>query len=193
MRRYRDLRAATIVMMVIVSVALVPSCRRTPEEPPQDEVVTPEIELTVIDLPQQNMEIGITLDAAPNGLVATYNGEHWIELVDESTPDLKYTFVVPSSDSPGITPPDVAGFGDLIGRMPEGTLGESGVIETVFGSANWVSGTYMLDGELLEDVRVFAPHPTGPGTLVLYAVGPKGSASIEDRLATMSDLLTHVS
>ncbi len=62
MARNRSPHAPYILAMVIISIALLPSCRRAPEEPTDARTrsPTPEDELTALELPQQNPEIGIS-------------------------------------------------------------------------------------------------------------------------------------
>jgi len=183
--------------MVIVSVALVPSCRRAPEEPPASDLVDDpgmgQIELTVLDLPQQNIEIEISLTATPPGLVATYNGEAALEVTDENRPNLRYTFDADLPGSPSRSPKTIDEFKQFIGKHNDGGLTDSGTIDTALGAATWASGTYFEEEQSFGDVRVFVPHPSGTGTLILSAVCPAAEATVEERLAMMQKLLTHVS
>ncbi len=182
---------------VIAAIALLPGCGRTPEDsgsvPPVDQAAKPGLELSVLDLPQENSVIGISLNALPRGLVATYNDERAIEIADESRPELRYTFDADLPDSPGRSPRTIAEFEVLMAKLTDGGLTDSGSTETALGAATWASGTYSADGESFGDVRVFVPHPSGAGTLILYAVCPEGVATVEERLASMREILSKVS
>lgn len=197
MHRNASFGAPIIVAMVIVSIALVPSCRRAPEEAPAvapaDGAGEPKIELTALDLPLKNPAIGISLNAVPRGLVATYNDERAIEIADENRPDLRYTFDADLPQLPSRSPRSIAEFKVFMEKFSGGSLTDSGDIETASGAATWASGTYFAEDQSFEDVRIFAPHPSGTGTLILFAVCPEGLATVEERLATMREILSEVS
>ena len=196
MHRHNLRRAPFIVAIVITSIALVPSCRRAPEEPiaePLSKEGEVKIELIALDLPQKNSEIGISLNATPPGLVATYNEERAIEITDENRPTLRYTFDADLPESPSRSPKNVAEFELFMGKHTEGSLSDSGSIETVLGTATWASGTYSAEEQSFGDVRVFVPHPSGTGTLILFAVCPAGVATVEERLAMVREILAEVS
>ena len=196
MHRHNLQRAPLIVAIVITSIALVPSCRRAPEEPvaaPVTKEGEAKIELIVLDLPQENREIGISLNATPPGLVATYNGERAIEITDEKRPSLRYTFDADLPESPSRSPKNIAEFESYMEKHTAGSLTDSGSIETVLGDASWASGTYSAEEQSFEDVRVFVPHPSGTGTLILFAVCPAGVATVEERLAMVREILAEVS
>lgn len=177
-----------------VAVVVLPGCRRTPEEPTAAPAVPDtQEELTILEGPQQNPEIGISLNAAPAGLVVTYNGEHWIELTDEKRHSLRYTFIETVPDSPGISPTSVQDFETLIGAYSDGEILNNGSVDTVFGKADWSNGTYSEDGEVLDDLTMFSAHPSGSGILILRSVCPAGLATLEERLSVMQDLLTQIS
>lgn len=195
MIRHQLLRTSTIVAVVIASIALLPSCRRAPEEQP---AVTPDsgepaIDLTVLDLPQKNPLIGISLNSAPPGLVATYNEERTIEITDERRPSLRYTFDADLPGAPSRSPRTIEDFEVFMGKHNGGSLADSGDMKTALGKATWASGTYSAEDQVFEDVRVFAPHPSGTGTLILCAVCPAGTATVEERLAAMREILADVS
>ena len=198
MRRYRLLSAPIIATMVVVSVALVPSCRRAPEEPVLTPTIvvpptpTPRVRLTTLAPPQQNAEIGITVTTLPPGLVITHNDESWIEVTDGSRINVQYTFLALSSGDMKTSPSEVDGFEALIPPFDGNALSE-GEIDTVFGAARWASGTYLEDDEVLVDVRIFAAHPSGNGLLVIYSACRENEATVDERLAVMQELLTHVS
>jgi len=190
----RSLRARFILATAIISIALLPSCRRAPEEPTVAPAITAaEDGLTALELPQQNPNIGISLTAAPDGLVVTYNGEHWIELTDERRHSLRYTFIETVPDSPGISPTTVEDFETLINEYPDGEVVDHGSVDTALGKADWSNGTYSEDDEILDELTMFSAHPSGSGTLILRSVCPTGLASVEERLSVMRALLAHVS
>jgi hypothetical protein len=196
MARNRIPRAPFILAMVIVSLALLPSCRRAPEEPVVvdiDSTETPQVELTAIELPLQNLDIGITLNDVPPGLVATLNTEKWIEVSDTKAPTILYAFVASLPVSQGISPQSVAEFEAWVESSPDGKNTGNGSIDTALGSTTWASGTYLDDDGLVDDIHAFAPHPSGSGTLILYSVCPAGVTTVDERLAVMQELLTHVS
>lgn len=196
MWHHRLIRNFSIVTVAVSVAVLLPGCRRQSEQPPGGTPGGPlptEVPLQTIDLPQSNPEIGITLDRAPSGLAATYNGEYWIELADVSKPRLRYVFVPVVANQPAITPESVAGFESMVREYPDGRVGPGGELETRFGPAKWSSGTYSQDGELLLDVRLFVPHPSGSGVFVLYSHSREDLATVEQRLETMRELLEGVS
>lgn len=194
MVRNRNLRTPFILTTVIISIALLPSCRRAPEEAPATETSgAAQIELEALDLPLENLQIRIALSTTPPGLVATYNGEAAIEVTDTKRPDLRFTLDADLPGAPSRSPKTVQDFERFIGKHHEGRLTDKGEIETALGLATWASGTYFEEDQSFGDVRVFAPHPSGDGTLILSAVCPSEEATVEDRLATMKEILTHVS
>lgn len=192
----QDSRSRTKLLIITglaVAFVVLPSCRRAPEEPVNEIVEKPEIELTAIDLPQQNPEIGISLTAAPAGLVVTYNGEHWIELTDQNRHSLRYTFIESVPQSPGIAPTGIQDFEVLISAYPDGKILDNGSVKTPLGTADWSNGTYSEDGEVLDELMMFCAHPSGSGILILRSICPAGLATIDERLSVMQELLTHVS
>jgi hypothetical protein len=184
--------------MVIISIAVLPSCRRAPEGPPDGTPVTDssdvsQIKLDALDLPLENPQIKISVSKTPPGLVATYNGEASIELADEKRPNLRYTFDADFPDQPSRSPKTVEEFEQFIGKHHDGSLTDNGTMDTVLGAATWASGTYFEEDQSFGDVRLFVPHPTQTGTLILSAVCPVEESTVEERLATMNEILTHVS
>jgi len=188
-------RTLLITTGLAIAVALLPSCRRAPEEQPAPVPTASVAEepLATLELPQQNSEIGISLNAAPAGLAVTYNGEHWLELTDLKANSLRYTFIEDVPDSPGISPTNINDFESLVSSYPDGKILDTGVIDTALGEANWSNGTYSQDGEIVDDLAMFIAHPSGSGILILRSTGPAGVASVEDRLAVMQALLANVS
>ncbi len=188
-------------LMIIPGLAalliLLPSCRRAPEEPTElgagHETQETMIELTALDLPQENPTLGITLNDAPRGLVATYNGEYWIGLTDQSRPTLTYTLVSSPEYAPGIGVLSVTDFEAGILAYENGEFGGSGEAETALGFAKWANGSYSEDGEILEQLYLTAPHPSGGGELIVTSICPRGVATIEERLAVIQELLKNIS
>jgi hypothetical protein len=182
--------------MIIASVAVIPGCRRAPEEPPEATPVVdvgPRPVLTVLELPQHNPELGFGLSSAPPGLVATFNEGASLEITDERRPALRYTFAADLPGSPSRSPSSVAAFETFIGKHNDGRLVDSGSLETALGPSTWADGTYFEEETSFSDLRVFAPHPSGSGTLVLSAVCPSSEATVEERLAVIRQLLAEVS
>jgi len=188
-----------LIIMTGLSIAVVvlPGCRRTPEEPttPETAAIAEEVHspIEVLDLPQTNTEIGLTLASVPQGLAVTLNTGPWIQLVDTQNPSIVYSFISVVENQPGIAPLTVAEFERRVLESPEGNVVANGDLETAFGTAHWVSGTYIDDDGPVEDLTAFVPHPSGAGLVVLRSVCPTGGASTEDRLRVMQELLTHVS
>jgi len=149
--------------------------------------------LHTLGLPQVSQEIGMTLQALPEGLVVTYNESLWIEVVDSNRPLLRYTFLALPAEADGISLADVGRFESHLPSFASGTSDTDGTIITALGDARWASGRYLEDDEELEDVRVFAPHPSGSGSLVVYSACRQGVASVEERLAIIQELLSNVS
>lgn len=198
MRRQRAIRDCVVIGLILVGIVVLPSCRRAPEEPgPVAVVGTPGPDQmpygAVLELPQQSPALGITLSTAPGRLVATFNQDNWLELTDETRPTLRFTFEADLPGSPSRSPAVVADFDQWLSKLTQGRLLDSGSLDTPFGPAAWASGEYFEEDESFSDVRIFAPHPSGNGTLILYSVGPAGVATIEERLDLMTELLTGVS
>ena len=123
----------------------------------------------------------------------TLNTSYWIELVDVRNQSIQYSFVGIPPVTPGPTPSTVAEFEQRVRESQNGRLMESGTLDTVFGSAQWVSGSYDDDDGPVVDVHLFVPHPSGAGNMVLKSVSPPGVSPVEDRLSVMNELLNHVS
>jgi hypothetical protein len=198
MQRHRVLRELAVIAVIGPGIALLPGCRKAPEEEaPVVVAATPvpgEMPVAeILELPQSNVTVGITLEHAPEGLVATYNEHEWLELTDRTRPALRFTFEADLPDAPSRSPAALADFEILLGKLTQGQLVESGTIDTTLGAAEWAIGTYFEEDQSFADVRVFAPHPSGAGTLILYSVGPAGVATTEERLSLMKELLQGVS
>lgn len=193
----QDSRSRTKLLIITglaVAFVVLPSCRRAPLEPTATTTIpASEHELTGLELPQQNPKIGISLTAAPAGLVVTYNGEHWIELTDQNRHSLRYTFIESVPQSPGIAPTGIQDFEVLISAYPDGKILDNGSVKTSLGTADWSNGTYSEDGEVLDEMMMFCAHPSGSEILILRSICPAGLATIDERLSVMQELLTHVS
>jgi len=186
----------TLVSVLAALFLALPGCKRAPEQIEQEPATQPsedQLQVEALQLPQMNPEIGITLNATPPGLVATLNTQVWIEVTDANTPDVLYSFVASSTDSPGVAPATVKEFETWVRNSPQGKITGKGSTETVFGSAAWVSGSYMDDDGVMDDIRIFSPHPSGTGTLVLFSVCPIGTKSADHRLVVMRELLANIS
>ena len=195
-RRSRRLTTPWIALLVLALGSL-PSCRRAPETPPPATPTpvtsAPEVSLNQLELPLSNPEIGITLDAVPPGLVATYNGEHWVELTDTHNPQLRYTFVSDPEYATGMGVADISDFEMAVLAREDGRFDGGGEIDTALGTATWVSGSFSEDGELIDQVMVSVPHPSGTGRLIVSSIGPQGVAGARDRLGVIVELLSDVS
>jgi hypothetical protein len=199
MRHRRSIPASVLVGLVLLGAALLPACRRAPETPPPEVVATPVPEAVAyphghpLTLPQTNDLIEITLSSAPDTLVATYNDQGFLELTDTSRPSLHFTFEADLPTSPSRSPSDLQGFQELLGKYDGGHLLDSGSFDTALGPATWAFGEYYQEDRTFSDVRIFAPHPSGNGRLILSSTAPEGTASPEERLETMRQLLAGVS
>lgn len=193
------LASLAIVTALAAACVLLPGCRRAPEEapaPPETtqapEVAEVEVPLTALELPQTNPEIGITIKSAPEGLVATYNGEHWIELADRDRPRLRFTFVSAPEFAPGLRAVSFDEFESAVRRY-KGRFTGRGEIDTPLGPARWVNGSFSEDGEEFDQVLVAASHPSGARELFITANCPSGVASVEERLEMIRRLFADVS
>lgn len=197
MGRNRTLFTPLVVAVFVTSIVLAPACRRQPDEPVTDtsidDVEMAELELDPIELPLQNPDIGITLNAVPSGMVATLNTQVWIEITDTRSPKNLYVFVASPPDSPGISPQTVEEFEAWVDASQNGRNTGGGSIDTAHGPAIWASGTYMDDDGMMDHIQVFVPHPSGSGSLILYSVCPTGRKAVEDQLAVMQELVAEIS
>ena len=193
----RSVSLALIATLLALAVVLLPGCKRAPEEvaPPEQVVPTEQDQppITALELPQNNPEIAITLNSVPPGLAATLNTSYWIELTDIRNQSIQYAFVGNPSGQPGPAASSTAEFEVRVLESPNGRITERGTLETIFGPAQWVSGIYDDDYGPVEDIHVFVPHPSGTGTVVMTAICPTGAATVEERLAVIQEILTHVS
>ena len=79
MRRFSAGSKLIMIPLLAAFIVLLPNCGRAPEEPAVSPTIpAPQEELEVLELPQQNTQIGISLTAAPQELAVTYNGKHWM-------------------------------------------------------------------------------------------------------------------
>lgn len=185
------------IAALVLAFSLLPGCRRAPEAPssttPTPTAATSEVTLNALEPPLSNPNIGITLDDVPPGLVATYNGEYWIELTDSRHPQLRYTFVSDPEYATGMGVVDISDFETAILARKDGRFDGRGEIATALGTATWVSGSYSEDGQIIDQFMVSAPSPTGSGRLIVSSIGPQGAAGAEDRLNVIVNLLSKVS
>ena len=186
-----------VITTIALTLVLLPGCKRPPEDVPEPERVVPTQEvrrpIEALDLPQVNIKIGISLTSVPPGLAVTLNTSYWIELTDIHNQSIQYSFIGIPPEQPGPTASTAAEFENRVRESPNGRIVGKGTLETVFGSAHWVSGTYDDDDGPVEDIHLFVPHPSGSGNMVLMSVCPLGAATSDDRLNVMQELLTHVS
>ncbi|MEX1311221.1 MAG: hypothetical protein AB1Z65_12425 [Candidatus Sulfomarinibacteraceae bacterium] len=190
------LARALVATGLALVFAVMPACKRAPEEPAPAAgpgTAEPELDLVTLDLPLSNLDLGVTLTAAPTGMVATYNDGPAIEVVDPRRPNLRFTFFADLAGLPFRSPATVADFEGFIGKHNQGRLTDDGDLETALGPATWANGSYFEEDQSFEDLRVFVAHPSGTGTLIVAAVGPEGVSSLEERLAVIQELLTFVS
>jgi hypothetical protein len=144
-------------------------------------------------LPHHHPEIGITLAAAPAGLVPTYSGDHWIRLYDDKRRLLSYTLVSAPEFVHGVVVSDISEFEDAVHAYGDGDYLGGGEVDTALGRASWAAGFFSEDGEGVEQVLLFTPHPSGSGRLIVTSRCPPGTASVDERLAVMQELLANVS
>jgi hypothetical protein len=193
MRRRPTLSEIALVIGLSITVVILPSCRRAPEEaeplpPPQP----PSESIEALELPQANQQIGISLDSLPEGLAATFNSQYWVRLVDVNNPSIKYALIGVPPVLPGPTPVTVREFVARVKASPDGRILDQGTVETVLGEAEWVIGVYVDDDGVVEDIHVFVPLPSGDGRMVVTSLCPPGIATLESRLKVIRELLTHV-
>jgi len=183
-----------VISGIVVGTVVAPGCKRTPDESSDVQVVPPVVEDVVdIGLPLANSEIGVRLSAAPDNLVPIYNGEYWIELADVARPRLLYTLVSDPQYASGVAVADIDDFPRLVADRDEGRFIERGEVRTALGTARWAYGSYSEDGEVIEQVLLSAPHPSGNGALTVSSICPIGLATVEERIETIQGLLEHVS
>ncbi len=194
MRRFSAGSKLIMIPLLAAFIVLLPNCGRAPEEPAVSPTIpAPQEELEVLELPQQNTQIGISLTAAPQELAVTYNGKHWMELTDKKRHSLRYTFIESVPDSPGLSPTSVQEFQTMISAYEDGKILESGSVDTALGNADWSNGTYSEDGEVLDILTMFSAHPADSRILILRSVCPTGLATVEERLSVMQELLANIS
>jgi hypothetical protein len=185
-----------VIPAMICGIVVLSSCGREPEEETsvaEPEIVEEAVPLDTLDVPLSNSDLGFTLSGTPPGLVATYNEGPAIEVADRAHPSLRYTFFVERPDLPIRSPATVEDFETFIRGHNLGEIIERGTIDTSLGSAAWAIGSYYEEDQSFEDLRVFVPHPSGTGTLILASVGPEGVTSLDQRLTAIQGLLSFVS
>ena len=188
----QTLSVTLIIIAVAVAVALLPGCKRAQEDTAPPIVDHPDLG-PGLEMPQVSEDLGITLTKAPERLVATFNEGPAMELTDRSNPLLRYTIHADRPGLPSRSPSSVADFETFIGMHNQGAVHDQGSFATEFGAASWASASYFEEDQGFDDLRVFAPHPSGDGTLIISAVGPEDSASLDDRLELIRTLLANLS
>jgi hypothetical protein len=180
----------------LAAMVLTPGCGRAPEEvpPPSTAVEESAAEpLTSLELPQSNSAVGVTLASVPAGLVATFNENEGLEVADVRRPSLRYNFEADLPGSPSRGPSSVGAFETFVRKFNDGAPLDNGTLDTALGGATWASGRYYEEDQSFIDVRVFAPHPSGDGTLIVWTVSPEDVASVAERLSAIRGLLEFVS
>ena len=186
------------VFCVLFALALLPGCKQAPKEEKEEPVAAVDENalavgpLDALKLPVVNDEIGITLNTVPAGLVPTYNGEHWIDIVDDNRRALHYTFVSAPEFVLGIGGSDPEDFEKTARTIPEGGFLGKGELETTLGVAGWANGSYSEDGVMTDQIFLLAPHPSGTGSLILTSTCTVGEATVEERLKVMGNLLAAI-
>jgi len=193
MRYGRVLTETIVVSLLALAIALSPGCKRAEEEQALVEGPDPDAEnLVSLALPQANPELGLTLNDTPKGMIVTYNEGLAMEVTDTSQPDLRYSLNVERPDLPERSPATIGDFENFIGRHNQGVVNDRGTLKTALGTADWAVGMYYEEDQSFEDLRVFVPHPSGNGILVVSAVGPEDAASIERRLEVVKALFEEI-
>jgi hypothetical protein len=194
--RHRHLVSKPLVVTAVVAaVVLLPSCRRAPEDEataPAKPTAEGEVELITTELPQTNPTIGVTVEAVPDGLVVTFNGDNWIELTEVAQPNIYYTFVANSEKAPTVAPTTMADFETSVLAYADGRMTGAGTVDTALGEGVWASGTYSEDSEFLEKIYILAPHPSGTGNLIMTSVCPQQVASVSRRLDRIRQIIANV-
>lgn len=193
--RFRFILTALIIAALTAAVVLT-GCKRAPEEGPSGPVepgtTEDQVPLSTISFPVANSVIGISVKSAPAGLVATFNEDNWIELTDSRRPRMLYTFVANDDKNPRAVAPSIDAFENDILGYDGGAIIDEGSMETALGNASWAAGTYSEDGETIEKIYLLAPHPSGVGSLTVTSICPSDTASVDERLARIRDLLKYV-
>lgn len=193
MRHGRIVTEIVFVALLALAVILLPGCNRAEEESVPAEPLDDGGEALVsLDLPQTSPELGLTLNDIPRGLIVTYNEGLAMEVTDTSQPDLRFTLNVERPDLPERSPATVGDFEVFIGGHNEGVVNDRGTLKTALGKADWALGVYHEEDQTFEDLRVFVPHPSGNGILVISAVGPENTASVDQRLDVVKALLEEI-
>jgi len=197
MLRRRFETEVVLVASIVLAVGLLPGCTGGDDEVLESEAVITDQEtlppIEPLELPQANSTIGVSVTSVPTGLAVTLNTSYWIEFVDLRNRAIQYSIVGIPPVTPGPVPATVAEFEQRVRESPNGRVMKTGELNTKFGSADWVSGSYDDDDGPVVDVQVFVPHPSGSGNMVLRSVYPPGASTVEESLAAMKELLTHVS
>lgn len=196
MRSDHPIMKYLVITGLTITMAVLPACKKAPDQEPSPSVAAQpgdaDHTLVALSPPQSNPDLGITVTGTPPGLVVTYNENLSLELADTSRPDLRYTLF---ADRPGLdyrSPASAADFEVFIDGHNRGRITDRGNLDTPFGTASWAAGTYFEEEQSFEDMRVFVPHPSGSGTLVVTSVSPADLASFDERLSVIEELLSHL-
>ncbi len=187
----RLISTALIIASITAAVTLT-GCRRAEDEPVQARPTEVLDRSASIPFPIENPVIGISVTAAPDGLVATFNSGNWLELTESHRPNVLYTFAANNDQEPRVEPPSIEECENDILGYDGGKITGHGTLDTALGKVNWAAGTFSEDGENLEKVYLLAPHPSGAKSLILISVCPYGAASVDERLVRIKELLQYV-
>jgi len=197
MRHGRVAVTSVVVLCLAGIIAVVPGCGKAPEQPSEPQPTTsvqqeaPPIE--ALELPLTNPEIGITVESVPEDLVATYNGEHWMVFGNRNRREVTYTLLSDLNRASGVRGSNLSEFRANVARYTDGGFTDTGEVDTQLGIASWASGVYSEDGETISALVVSVPHPSREGRLFITSNCPPEVASVEQRLATIEQLLGRVS
>ncbi|MEE4270153.1 MAG: hypothetical protein V2I67_00665 [Thermoanaerobaculales bacterium] len=182
-----------LAIILMLGLIVLPGCGRGPDEEATTETVPQEVAepetLVSLPLPQTNPDLGLTVAEVPAGFVATYNEDVAIELADTTRPGLRYSLFVDRPGLPYRSPSNQEDYEIYIGGYTDGRVIDRGDFDTPFGVAAWAQATYFEEDQSFEDLRVFVPHPSGSGTVIVVSVCPEGMAPLDDRLDSIKELV----
>jgi hypothetical protein len=163
------------------------------------EVTTPVAEsvptFDTFEAPFTNPALDLAVRALPPMLTGAYNSGDDIMLVGVDDPTL-FVFVAGDPSSPPDPPASVASeLQRMLSLEPTAASLGTGTFETSDGlPAGWYGLRYEEDGEIVEEIRLEAPHPNGRGHLVLRARRPGGLGDPQAILgllgATLDEMLS---
>ena len=184
-----------VAIVLLAGSTLIAGCGRDSDEATTQgpKQAPTKVELDALELPQANAGIGITLSSVPVDHVVTFNESEWIQITDQWNPAVVYSIVRSTELDPGQTPATPGDFERRVLASPEGKVLDRGRVETALGPADWISGSYLDDDGPVEDLHLFAPHPSRPGTVIVTCLAPLGDKSVEDRIAVILELLSNAS